>query len=157
MPSLVNQWYLAGSGAATGLGPLRRDRPQKAVGDLPPHPQIGGRQLLSHGTVTAFEVRIRRRHSTSWCPQGVGPTTLRAERGDRGFGEHFVTGSRTPRPKTRLRRRAALWFLPRAPPQQFGNPSGSKEPPAMTPGRARGQIWPGEEWIFNGNWFREVV
>jgi hypothetical protein len=20
-----------------------------------------------------------------------------------------------------------------------------------------GQIWPGEEWIFNGNWFREVV
>lgn len=23
--------------------------------------------------------------------------------------------------------------------------------------RETGQIWPGEEWIFNGNWFREVV
>ncbi len=58
---VVRRWIRRGD----GVGSVAQVSPTEGVGDVPVHTQLGGCDLLGDRGEIAFEVRVRRRHSTS--------------------------------------------------------------------------------------------
>ena len=70
IPSPVNQWYVAGSGAETGIGPVAQVAAAEGLGDLAGHGQLGRRHLLEHRA--KLPCRYGLAATVTACPPSVG-------------------------------------------------------------------------------------